>query len=126
MMWQEAIALARAAIESGDLAAAQDYKQRAQMLKELDMMGVGHGEKEYEDEDEKMYVEEMKAMRNELEALKAFRSQLENEPAVKSAGHLVVTEDETDKMANAPFKSLGEQLFAVPRRACGLIVLTPA
>jgi HK97 family phage major capsid protein len=113
MMWQEAIALARAAIESGDLAAAQDYKQRAQMLKELDKMSARHGENEYEYEDEKMYADEMKAMREELESLKSFRSQMENEPAMKSAGHLVVTADETDKMADAPFKSLGEQLFAV-------------
>ena len=116
MTWMECINLARNAVMEGDLDLAQSYKQRAQLLHELDMMASG-ANVEVEMEDKKMGYDEMKALRDEIDALKAFRTQVESEPATKSAARLVVTADETDKMADMPFKSLGEQLYAVAEAA---------
>lgn len=116
MTWMECINLARQAVAEGDLDLAQSYKQRAQMLHELDLMASG-ANVEVEMENEKMKYDEMKALRDEIDALKAFRSQIESEPASKAAPRLVVTDDETDKMADAPFKSVGEQLYAIAEAA---------
>ena len=114
MTWMECINLARAAVMEGDLDLAQSYKQRAQMLHELDMMASGAN---VEMEDKKMNYDEMKALREEIDALKAFRTQVENEPASKISPRLVVTQDETDKLADWPFKSIGEQLYAIAEAA---------
>ncbi|MGA1114779.1 MAG: phage major capsid protein, partial [Aquiluna sp.] len=116
MTWMECINLARAAVMEGDLDLAQSYKQRAQMLHELDMMASG-ANVEVEMEDKKMNYDEMKALREEIDALKAFRTQIESEPASKAAPRLVVTQDETDKLADWPFKSIGEQLYAIAEAA---------
>ena len=116
MTWMECINLARAAVMEGDLDLAQSYKQRAQMLHELDMMASG-ANVEVEMEDKKMNYDEMKALREEIDALKAFRTQIESEPASKAAPRLVVTQDETDKLADWPFKSVGEQLYAIAEAA---------
>lgn len=116
MTWMECINLARQAVAEGDLDLAQSYKQRAQMLHELDLMASG-ANVEVEMEDKKLGYDEMKALRDEIDALKAFRSQVEGEPASKAAPRLVVTDDETDKMADAPFKSVGEQLYAIAEAA---------
>lgn len=78
MTWMECINLARNAVMEGDLDLAQSYKQRAQLLHELDMMASG-ANVEVEMEDKKMGYDEMKALRDEIDALKAFRAQVESE-----------------------------------------------
>jgi HK97 family phage major capsid protein len=95
----ELVQAARTAIGDGDLAKAEDYKNRAAMLREVDALEPAP------------VVEDgtVKALRAELDAMKAMH----NEPATKGAGHLVVTADETDKKAARPWKSLGEQLRAI-------------
>jgi len=115
MTWLECINLARTSVMEGDLESAQRYKQRAEMLHALDMMEAGANIEGTDDK--KMNYDEMKALREEVDALKAFRDQVENEPASKAASHLIVTHDETDKLADWPFKSVGDQLYAIAEAA---------
>jgi HK97 family phage major capsid protein len=97
----ELIQKAKDAIAAGNLEEAQTYTDRAKALKAL-----GELEPQADPAD-------LKALRDELATLKAFKERIENEPAIKSGGHLVVTQDETDKKAAMPWASLGEQLKAV-------------
>ena len=97
--WQELIEDARKAIALGDLELAEKLTKQATALKALDAFVPTESA-------------DTKALKEEVEQLKAFKAQVENEPASRKAG-VVVTEDETDKKAKQPFKSLGEQLKAV-------------
>jgi len=91
---EELIQKAKAAIAAGNLEEAENYTKQAKALKALDGL--------------QLVVDSP-----ELIELRAMKARLENESAVKSGGHLVVTEDETDKKASKPWKSLGEQLKAI-------------
>jgi HK97 family phage major capsid protein len=97
----ELIQKAKDAIAAGNLEEAQTYTDRAKALKALDEL------------EPQADPADLKALRDELATLKAFKERIENEPAIKSGGHLVVTQDETDKKAAMPWASLGEQLKAV-------------
>ena len=97
----ELIQKAKDAIAAGNLEEAQTYTDRAKALKALDEL------------EPQADPADLKALRDELATLKAFKERIENEPATKSGGHLVVTQDETDKKAAMPWASLGEQLKAV-------------
>ena len=97
----ELIQKAKDAIAAGNLEEAQTYTERAKALKALDEL------------EPQADPADLKALRDELATLKAFKERIENEPATKSGGHLIVTEDETDKKAAMPWPSLGEQLKAV-------------
>jgi HK97 family phage major capsid protein len=97
----ELIQKAKDAIAAGNLEEAQTYTDRAKALKALDEL------------EPQADPADLKALRDELATLKAFKERIENEPAIKSNGHLVVTQDETDKKAAMPWASLGEQLKAV-------------
>jgi HK97 family phage major capsid protein len=97
----ELIQKAKDAIAAGNLEEAQTYTERAKALKALDEL------------EPQADPADLKALRDELATLKAFKERIENEPATKSGGHLVVTQDETDKKAAMPWASLGEQLKAV-------------
>jgi HK97 family phage major capsid protein len=97
----ELIQKAKDAIAAGNLEEAQTYTDRAKALKALDEL------------EPQADPADLKALRDELATLKAFKERIENEPAIKSGGHLVVPQDETDKKAAMPWASLGEQLKAV-------------
>lgn len=97
----ELVQKAKDAIAAGDLDEAQKYTEQAKALKALSGL---------EPQEEPA---EVKSLRDEVAELKAFRAQVEKEPAIKSGSHLVVTEDETDKKAAQPWRDLGEQLKAV-------------
>lgn len=98
---QELIELARKAIAAGNLEEAEKYTAQAKALKAVEELTPA-GESA-----------DVKALKAEVEALKAFKAQVEAEPASSKASNLVVTQDEADKKAKMPFKSLGEQLVAV-------------
>lgn len=97
---QELIELAKKAIEAGNLEEAEKYTNQAKALKALDALTPAADS------------EDVKSLKSEVESLKAFKERVEAEPA-KRAGGVQVTEDEGDKKAKLPFKSLGEQLVAV-------------
>lgn len=96
------VELARQAITDGNLEMAQQYKDRAAALKEVEAL----------DPPAALPTDnpEVKALKAEVDALKGA---LSSEPAVKTAGTLVVTEDETDKKAGRPWESFGHFLKAV-------------
>lgn len=91
---QELIQKAKDAIGAGNLDDAQKYTEQAKALRSV------------MDLEPKEEPADVKALRDEIEALK-------NAPAIKNGGTLVVTEDETDKKAAMPWRTLGEQLKAV-------------
>lgn len=104
MTYQQLIEAARKAILDNKMDEARRLTEQAKALKELDgLAGVAS--------------DEVKALQTELDTMKAKWAKLEAEPAHNKAGHLVVTEDETDKKATKPFRSLGEQLKAVANAA---------
>lgn len=107
MNWRDLIAKAKKAIEDGDLDAAKKFKEQAAELKALEELEGDSGEQPAAVTQQN---DDIKAMFAEFRDLKA---KLEAEPAQKAGGHLVVTEDETDKKAANPWPSLGEQLKAV-------------
>jgi HK97 family phage major capsid protein len=92
----EFVQKATAAIAAGNLEEAEGFTKQAKALKAL------------EDLQPAPAVESA-----ELTELRAMKAGLDAEPATKAAGHLIVTEDETDKQAARPWKSLGEQMLAV-------------
>jgi HK97 family phage major capsid protein len=103
MNFEQLIAAARKAITEGKLDLAKTYTDQAKALKELDsLVPVAV-------EDSPEFV----AMKAKLQDYDAKWARLEAEPPHNKAGHLTVTEDETDKKAKMPFKSLGDQLKAV-------------
>lgn len=110
MNWKDLIAKARKAIEDGDFDAAEKFKKQAAELKSLDEMDTVAVTEQEPAQDYTEYGADVKAMLAEFKDLKA---KLDAEPATKTGGHLVVTEDETDKKAAKPWKSFGEQLRAV-------------
>lgn len=90
---QELIEAARKAILAGNLEEAETLTKQAKALQA---------------------IEAITPVENpELKALREFKEKVEAEPAVKTGGSLVVVEDETDKIAKKPWKSLGEQLGAI-------------
>lgn len=99
----ELVQKAKSAIADGKLDEAEQFTKHATALKALAAF----------DETPVVVDPETERMKAELVDLKAFKARIENEPAIKSAGHLVVTEDETDKKAAKPWASLGEQLLGV-------------
>lgn len=101
MTLQQLIEAARKAIADGKLEEAQKLTAQAKALKEIESLAPA---------EESVEAKNMKA---ELDALKAKFAALEAEPPTNKAAHLTVTEDETEKKAKRPFKSLGEQLKAV-------------
>lgn len=92
----EFVQKATAAIAAGNLEEAEGFTKQAKALKALDELQPAPA-----------------VVSPELAELRAMKARLENEPATKAAGHLIVTEDETDKQAARPWKSLGEQMLAV-------------
>lgn len=105
--WKELVAKAIAAAEAGDIELAKTLKAQAATMKELEEMAP-------EDVAAPEASNEVKALADELKTLKA---KLDVEPAQKAGGHLVVTQDETDKKAAKPWNSFGEQLVAVAKAA---------
>lgn len=93
---EELIQKAKSAIADGKLDEAEKYTNQAKALKALDGLASVPD-----------------TVTAELAELKAFKAKIEAEPPTKVAGHLVVTEDETDKKAAKPWKSLGDQMMAV-------------
>ncbi len=93
---EELIQKAQAAIAAGKLDEAETFTKQAKALKALaDLQPAPAVES------------------TELVELRAMKAKLDAEPATKKAGYLVVTEDETDKKAAMPWKSLGDQLKAI-------------
>lgn len=101
MTLQQLIEEARKAVLAGKLDEAKKYTEQAKALKEIE--GLAPGEES----------PELVAAKAKLAEAEAKWKTLENEPARNKAGHLTVTEDETDKKAARPFATLGEQLKAV-------------
>jgi HK97 family phage major capsid protein len=97
---QELIEAARKAVLDGDLELAEKLTNQAKAMKALD--GLDPAESE-----------ELKTLKTEIAELREFKKRIESEPAHNKAGHVTVTQDETDKKAAIPFKSLGEQLKAI-------------
>lgn len=91
---QELIDLAKKAIAEGDLELAKTYKAQAEALKEIEALAPPPA-----------------ADGAELKALREFKARVEAEPVQKAA--LSVVKDETDKKAEKPWRSFGEQLKAV-------------
>lgn len=100
MNLQELLQAARKAIADGDLEKAEEFKRKAEMLKSVDAI-------------EPKEDAETAALREQVAELKAFKERVDAEPALKAAGRIVVTEDETDKKAAKPWNTLGEQLKAI-------------
>ena len=98
---QELIQNARTAIAAGKLDEAERHTKAAKALRDVESLEsvVANGKQEAD----------------ELAELRAFKTRVENEPAKK--GGVQIVEDETDKQADRPFKSFGEQMFAVARAA---------
>lgn len=103
MNLQQLIEAARKAVSDGDLDLAEKYTKQAKAMKALDELTPPAAPAE---------DEATKALKATVESLQAFKTKMENEPASRKAG-VVVTQDETDKKATMPFKSLGEQMRAV-------------
>jgi len=96
MTLKELLELARKAVSDGDLEKAEKLTAQAKAMQALDAMQPAEPKED-----------------PELKELREFKAKVESEPAIKSAGHVVVTKDETDKKAEQPWNSLGEQLKAV-------------
>ncbi len=90
---QELIEAARKAILAGNLEEAETLTKQAKALQAVESL--------------------VPTENTELKALREFKATVEAEPASTKAGTLVVVEDELDKKAKQPWKSLGEQLKAV-------------
>ena len=104
MTYQQLIEAARKAILDNKMDEARRLTEQAKALKELDgLAGVAS--------------DEVKALQTELDTMKAKWAKLEAEPATNKAGHLTVTQDETDKAAKEQFANLGEQLKAIRQAA---------
>jgi len=102
MTIEELIAAAKAAILAGDLEKAEQLTNQAKALKAVQGL-----------EDPPPPQTLKSAEMQELETLRTFKEKIDAEPPQKAADTLVVVEDETDKKAAKPWKSLGEQLQAV-------------
>lgn len=103
MNFEQLIEAARKAIIGGNLEEARKYTDQAKALKELDGIALADAESGKVD-----------ALKAKVAELETFKARIEAEPATnKAGGHMTVVEDETDKKAAQPFKSLGEQLKAV-------------
>jgi len=107
--WKELAEKAKAAILAGDTEGGKALKAQAEAMKELEELAP---------------IEIATVPSNETPEFKALlakfsdlETKLNAEPAQKAGGHLLVTEDETDKKAAKPFTSFGEQLVAVARAA---------
>jgi HK97 family phage major capsid protein len=106
---KELVASAKAAIVAGDMEAAKKYQAQAEALKAIEAIEPVEVATVPTNE-----TPEFKAL---LAKFSALEDKLNAEPAQKAGGHLVVTEDETDKKAAKPWLSFGEQLVAVARAA---------
>lgn len=106
MTLEELLAAARKAINDGDLDEAEKLTKKAQKLKAIN-------ELEPDEPTPVAETDEFKALKLELDGLKEFKARIEAEPPTKSAGNVVVTQDETDKKATQPWKTLGHFLKAV-------------
>lgn len=101
MNLEQLIEAAKKAIQEGDLEKAEKLTAQAKAMKAINDLTPAESE-------------DLKALKKEVEDLRKFKEQIEKEPATNTkAGHVVVTQDETDKKAAQPFKSLGDQLKAV-------------
>ena len=106
----ELVQKAKAAIGDGDLEKAETYKNQATALKALELL----------DEPAPVDTSAADAMKATITELQAFKARIEAEPATNKAGHLIVTDDETDKeLRERPYKSLGDFLMAVKSNGQG-------
>ena len=96
MDWKTLLAQAKKAVADGDLELARQLKEQATELKALEAL-----DEPEQDAEGNNTVDEL------LAEVKSLKAQLEAEPAQKASGHLVVTEDETEKKAGKPFPSAG-------------------
>lgn len=103
MTLQELLAAARKAATEGDLDKAEKLTAQAKALKAVDEL----------DPPEVEESPEVKAMKAKLEDYDKKWAKLEAEPANNKGGHLIVTEDETDKKAAQPWESMGHFLKQV-------------
>jgi len=100
---EELVALARKAIIAGNLDEAKKYTDQAKALKEIDAMALSDAESG-----------KINALEAKVKELETFKATIIKSPALTPGGTVVdVVEDETDKKAKQPWKSLGEQLGAI-------------
>jgi HK97 family phage major capsid protein len=111
MTLEQLLAAARQAIADGDLAKAEQLKNQAAMLRDVDALAPQPAAAPVTDS------AEFKALKVELDDLKAFKDRVESEPATKSAGTLTFIKDEADKKAGQPWEDLGSFLKAVQMAA---------
>lgn len=99
----EFVQKAQTAIAAGNLEEAETFTKQAKALKALEDL------------------QPAPAVSPELADLRAMKAKLDAEPAIKSAGHLVVTGDEADRALQArPFTSMGDFLLSVKNHNQGI------
>ena len=101
---KELLASAQIAISNDNLDEAKALMSKARVVKDYDS---------FEPDPPAQTDPRTADMETQLAELKAFRAKVEAEPATKAAGILIVTDDETDKKAAKPWRTLGELLVGV-------------
>lgn len=107
MTLEQLLAAARKAITDGNLDEAEQLTEKARKIKAINELMPDDEPTPITDTDE------FKALKLELDGLKEFKARIEAEPPTKTAGNVIVTEDEADKKAAQPWPDLGIFLKAV-------------